>query len=73
MRKGESILKDIASKSSDEFYSPIPLGYKPGDIKYIIVAGSVMSGVGKGIFASSLAKLLQYAGLKVSPIKIDGY
>lgn len=70
---GKDILKSISDKSSEEFYSPIPEGYRPGRIKYIIVAGSVMSGVGKGIFASSLAKLLKYAGLNISPIKIDGY
>jgi len=70
---GNKLIKSIAKKSSDEFYTPIPPKYKSGKIKYIIVAGSVMSGVGKGIFASSLAKLLQYSGLKVAPIKIDGY
>jgi CTP synthase len=71
---GEDILSSIASKSDEsEFFTPIPNGYKVGKIKYIVVAGSVMSGVGKGIFASSLAKLLQYYGLKVAPIKIDGY
>ena len=70
---GKDILKSIVSKSGAEFYSPVPDGYKAGKIKYLIVAGSVMSGVGKGIFASSLAKLLKYAGLKISPIKIDGY
>ena len=69
-----NILKSISSKSAEhEFYTPVPPEYKVGKTKYIIVAGSVMSGVGKGIFASSLAKLLKYYGLKVSPIKIDGY
>ena len=71
--KGEDILKTLTNKSGSEFYSPIPAGYKVGQTKYLIVAGSVMSGVGKGIFASSLAKLLQYAGLTIAPIKIDGY
>jgi CTP synthase len=70
---GEDILKEITHKSGSEFYSPIPQGYKIGRTKYIVVAGSVMSGVGKGIFASSLAKLLLDSGLKISPIKIDGY
>ncbi|MBD3354419.1 CTP synthase (glutamine hydrolyzing) [Candidatus Woesearchaeota archaeon] len=70
---GKDILKSVSDSSSDEFYTPFPGEYNIGKTKYIIVAGSVMSGVGKGIFASSLAKLLQYAGLKVSPIKIDGY
>ena len=70
----KDILSSIANKSDDsEFFTPIPDGYNTGKTKYIIVAGSVMSGVGKGIFASSLAKLLQYYGLKVTPIKIDGY
>jgi CTP synthase len=35
--------------------------------------GTVMSGLGKGIFSSSLAKLLQDKGLAVSPIKLEGY
>ncbi len=69
----KEILGKLADKSSEEFYTPIPEGYESGKTKYIVVAGSVMSGVGKGIFASSLAKLLQYYGLKVVPIKIDGY
>lgn len=70
----QNILKSIANKSADsEFFTPIPPGYKSGKTKYIVVAGSVMSGVGKGIFASSLAKLLQYYGLKIAPIKFDGY
>ncbi|HOF18528.1 MAG TPA: CTP synthase (glutamine hydrolyzing), partial [Phycisphaerae bacterium] len=32
-----------------------------------------MSGLGKGIFSSSLAKLLKDKGLRVSPIKLEGY
>lgn len=71
--RGENILKSVSSKSSSEFYTPIPKGYKRGRTKYVVVAGSVISGSGKGIFSSSLAKLLKYYGLNVSPIKIDGY
>ncbi|MCX8195129.1 MAG: CTP synthase [Candidatus Micrarchaeota archaeon] len=41
--------------------------------KYIVVLGSLMSGLGKGILAASIAKLLQCRGLKISPIKFDGY
>ena len=71
---GEDILSSISGKSADsEFHTPIPKGYRKGKTKYVIVAGSVMSGVGKGIFSSSLAKLLQYYGLNIAPIKIDGY
>jgi CTP synthase len=41
--------------------------------KYIIVTGGVMSGLGKGITVSSVAKLLQLSGLEVSCLKIDPY
>ncbi|NLX13905.1 MAG: CTP synthase [Phycisphaerales bacterium] len=51
----------------------MPAGYKPGKTKYVIVFGTVMSGLGKGIFASSLAKCLQDQGLTVAPIKLEGY
>ena len=67
------IIERIAKSKTEEFYSPFPPGYKIGRTKYIVVAGSVMSGVGKGIFASSLAKLISYFGFKIEPIKIDGY
>ena len=39
----------------------------------MIVVGTVMSGLGKGIFSSSLAKLLKDKGMKVAPIKMEGY
>ena len=41
--------------------------------KYIFVVGGVISGVGKGITTSSIAKLLQDRGLSVTAIKIDPY
>ena len=41
--------------------------------KYIFVVGGVMSGVGKGITASSVGKILQARGLSVTAIKIDPY
>ena len=41
--------------------------------KYIFVTGGVMSGLGKGITTSSLAKLLQLSGLRVTCMKIDPY
>ena len=50
-----------------------PPGYKRGKTKYIIVTGSVMSGVGKGTFTSSIATLFQFYELKVSMMKFDGY
>jgi CTP synthase len=45
----------------------------PEKTKFIVIAGSIMSGLGKGIVTSSLAKLLQARGYKVVPIKFDGY
>jgi len=56
-----------------EFYTPMPTGYRKGRHKYVFVVGTVMSGLGKGIFSSSLAKLLQDKGLNVAPIKMEGY
>jgi CTP synthase len=41
--------------------------------KYIFVVGGVMSGVGKGIASSSIAKILQAHGLSVTALKIDPY
>lgn len=41
--------------------------------KFIFVTGGVMSGLGKGVTTSSIAKLLQLADQKVSCIKIDPY
>ncbi len=41
--------------------------------KYIFVVGGVMSGVGKGVAASSIAKILQGRGLTVTAVKIDPY
>ena len=41
--------------------------------KYIFVVGGVMSGVGKGVAASSIGKILQARGFKVTSIKIDPY
>ncbi|HEY7777569.1 MAG TPA: hypothetical protein VIA09_03420, partial [Nitrososphaeraceae archaeon] len=48
---------------------------KPGSKfpKFIFITGGVMSGLGKGIVASSVAKLLQLTGLRVTCTKIDPY
>ena len=70
----DDILAKVSHTSDDtEFYTPMPKGYRRGHHKYVIVVGTVMSGLGKGIFSSSLAKLLQDKGLKVAPIKMEGY
>jgi CTP synthase len=41
--------------------------------KYIFVTGGVVSGLGKGITAASLGRLLKSRGLKVAAQKIDPY
>ncbi len=71
--ESSSLLQGAAGTSATEFYSPIPPGYRRGMHKYVVVFGTVMSGLGKGIFASSLAKLLSDKGLCVAPIKLEGY
>ncbi|MHC4428337.1 MAG: CTP synthase [Planctomycetota bacterium] len=62
-----------ASAESTEFHSPVPDGYVRGRHKFVVVLGTVMSGLGKGIFSSSLAKLLKDKGLSIAPIKMEGY
>ena len=61
------------SQDESEFYTPMPDGYRRGHHKYVFILGTVMSGLGKGIFSSSMAKLLQDKGLRVAPIKMEGY
>jgi CTP synthase len=74
MSKDSELLTSVSKTSTDsEFFSPIPPGYKPGRTKYVFVMGTVMSGLGKGIFSSCLAKLMQDKGLKIAPIKLEGY
>ena len=41
--------------------------------KYIFVVGGVMSGVGKGITASSIGLILKSRGFRVTAVKIDPY
>ncbi|KAF9484825.1 CTP synthase [Pholiota conissans] len=41
--------------------------------KYILVSGGVVSGIGKGVIASSTGLLLKTTGLRVTAIKIDPY
>jgi CTP synthase len=74
MADNRDLLSSVGNISNDsEFFSPIPEGYKKGKTKYVFVLGTVMSGLGKGIFSSCLAKIMQDKGLKVAPIKLEGY
>jgi CTP synthase len=66
--------KSVSEKSGEEeSFISFPDGYVIGKTKYVIVTGSVMSGVGKGTFSGCLGTLLTCHGFKVSPIKFDGY
>jgi len=74
MTKDKDLLASVRDVSTDsEFFSPLPPGYKKGKTRYVFVMGTVMSGLGKGIFSSCLAKLMQDKALKVAPIKLEGY
>ena len=46
---------------------------KAESCKYIFVIGGVISGVGKGVAASSIARILKDRGKSVTAIKIDPY
>ncbi len=68
------LLRSIKDRTDEtEFYTPLPDGYKVGSTRYVFIFGTVISGLGKGIFSSSLAKLLKDKGLSVAPIKLEGY
>ncbi|XP_031494596.1 uncharacterized protein LOC116260409 [Nymphaea colorata] len=42
-------------------------------MKYVLVSGGVVSGLGKGVLASSIGVVLKSCGLRVTAIKIDPY
>ena len=41
--------------------------------RYIFIAGGVMSGIGKGVAAASIGRILKSKGFKVTAVKIDPY
>lgn len=67
------LVDQAGNTSESEYYSPVPAGYQRGKHKYVVVLGTVMSGLGKGIFSSSLAKMFKDKGLVVAPVKMEGY
>jgi CTP synthase len=42
-------------------------------MRYIVIAGGVMSGVGKGVITASIGKILQQYGYRTTAVKIDPY
>jgi len=74
MSDAMDMMRSVKDRTDEtEFYTPLPDGYTLGSTRYVAVFGTVMSGLGKGIFSSSLAKLLKDKGIGVSPIKLEGY
>jgi CTP synthase len=71
--KGKKLLKSVSAKMTGEFYTPMPPGYKSGRTKYVVITGSVISGLGKGTMTSSICKLFADRGLNVEPIKLEAY
>lgn len=53
-------------------HGPQPSG-DGGHVKFVLVSGGVISGIGKGLTASSLGVLLKSCGWRVTAIKIDPY
>ncbi|MCD6539061.1 CTP synthase [Candidatus Bathyarchaeota archaeon] len=47
--------------------------HKKKHVRYIFITGGVISGLGKGIVTSSIGKMLQFRGFKVTACKIDPY
>ncbi len=41
--------------------------------KYIVILGSLMSGLGKGVVTSSILKILDFYDYNAMPVKFDGY
>jgi CTP synthase len=72
--QGMNILNKVSAKKEEhEFYEAEVKNYIPGKTKFVIIMGTVMSGLGKGIVSSSIGKLLQINGYTVTPIKLEGY
>ncbi|ONM41333.1 CTP synthase family protein [Zea mays] len=44
-----------------------------GNMKYVLVTGGVVSGLGKGVTASSIGVVLKACGFRITSIKIDPY
>lgn len=73
-RDNPAFLQHLSTSSDPgDQYTSTPPGYRSGQTNYLVITGSVMSGLGKGIFSASLASLLQAHGYTCNLIKMDGY
>ncbi|MCK4714097.1 MAG: CTP synthase, partial [Candidatus Aenigmarchaeota archaeon] len=75
MPKASDMLKSASKKTEGhEFYNNLPKGYAPGKTKYVVITGSVISGVGKGTFSSCLGNMLKvFNGFNAVPMKFECY
>eukprot|EP00127_Corallochytrium_limacisporum_P006207 Clim_evm24s221 gene=Clim_evmTU24s221 len=67
---------DMESEENSDYESsdcPRPRKSSGKPVKYILVCGGVISGIGKGVITSSLGVILRSMGLTVTAIKIDPY
>ncbi len=70
----EMLVKASKKTEGSEFYNNLPSGYVPGKTKYVVITGSVISGVGKGTFSSCLGNMLKvFSGFNVVPMKFECY
>jgi len=83
LRAGEDVLDvsfvqvheevDTFAPSSVGRRGTTPRSVSATRMKYIVVTGGVVSGLGKGVTASSLGVLMRSSGFRVTSIKIDPY
>merc|ERR1711977_778396 len=59
----------VEGSAKAEKFSPRPLFESTAVMKYVLVSGGVISGIGKGVIASSTGLLLKTIGMKVTSIK----
>ena len=64
---------DLSSKRDQQFDILASRFFQKLAMKYILVTGGVISGIGKGVIASSLGTILKSSGVRVTSIKIDPY
>lgn len=63
----------FSSNQANEQRCPESAAQMNNKMKYILVTGGVISGVGKGVIASSFGTLLNCCGISVTSLKIDPY
>ena len=62
-----ALLLELCHHIGEHSTVPMPV------VKYVFVTGGVVSGLGKGITAASLGRLLKARGYKVTMQKFDPY